>query len=123
MITVSEEAIYAATRAVVAESPDRIYVPPANRDVDKGMCLYSHGDVPGCLVGTVLHRLGVPLADFQGHEGQPAYAALRELVQVSGHRQRVGRFLDEIQEKQDVGLTWSEALAHAEFYAPAEVVV
>jgi hypothetical protein len=123
VLTVSENTIYETTRAVVAESPERIYKAPEGSPYEPGMCLYSHGDVPGCLVGQVLHRLGVPLAEFHKHEGQPAGVVMSSLINIVGNDTRAGQFLDAAQGQQDSGEKWADALTAAEAYLPSPVTV
>lgn len=99
-------------KEVVGEKPGFVY---ASWDDEPGVafgeCKYVHDDEPGCLVGQVLFRAGIPLADLLPVEG----------VGVSlGHEFRswltadAARYLASAQRVQDVREPWSEALASAE---------
>lgn len=105
---ITDETIVATLKAVVAERPEHRYVQPATAGREPG-CLYVHGDVPGCLVGHVLHRMGVPLRELLRHEFSTASEVLEALdTDIS---ERVGAFLDNVQGDQDSGATWGDALA------------
>lgn len=99
-------------REVVAEvGEDHVYDPPEGEDG----CLYVHGDGPGCIVAHVMVRAGVsleelrsvelstPLADGTGPYGPGALWARW------GDRDAL-RLLFLVQEEQDSGRTWGEAV-------------
>lgn len=112
-------------RAVVSEKgPDYVYHAKDGHPFPDDVpikCMYAHGDVPGCIVGHVLHRWGVPLEAFQSVEGISASAAVANffpynfmtLDQVNA----VSRVLGSAQRQQDNGRTWGEALTAAEYTA------
>lgn len=101
------EAVEAVLRDVVAERPNFVYEPP---DDSPGDCKYVHGNAPGCLVGHVLHRMGVPLAELSAHEGESAGDVLRVLTDAD---EPAVNTLDTAQCVQDDGGYWSAALAEA----------
>jgi hypothetical protein len=93
-------------------------------------CYYVHGNKPGCIVGQIAHRLGVPLAELRKHEGTGSNMVVRDhfafpsAVQEDGARE----FLSTLQAAQDgndgdptTRMTWADALAHALSYIPAGV--
>lgn len=113
-ITTANETVLATLREVVAESPDYVYsnpVPSDERPDPDMSCMYVHGDVPGCLIGHVLHRLGVPLGELAKREGGAAYIVADDFLRgVSGG---VLSRLDFAQGAQDSGKTWRDALIAA----------
>lgn len=131
-MTVTAEQFYATAREVVAERPDFVYTPPVplvdgSADPDAGMCRYVHtdgqgNDSCGCVIGHVLHKLGVPLAEMAKREGAPASSQLRRFFGFEINSS-VANFADELQYRQDAGITWGKALEHAEGYAPTKVIV
>lgn len=111
MSAITDEKIMATLREVVAERPEFIYQKPLASEGNVAVCRYVHGDVPGCLVGQVLHRLGVSLGTLSVHEGQPAHS-LADTLDIGS--QAVRWALNAAQTAQDGGSTWGEALACAE---------
>lgn len=124
LITVSDSMAIATLRDVVAERPEYIYEPPsgATAGATAAMCFYVHhidsGPVPGCLVGTVLHRLGVPLDKLAELEGCGAYVVAGMTAYMSNDARCA---LARAQDAQDDGATWAVALAAAE-NLPAGIV-
>jgi hypothetical protein len=108
---ITDEKIMATLREVVAERPEFIYQKPPASEGRVPVCRYVHGDVPGCLIGHVLHRLGVSLETLSVQEGQPAQH-LTETLGIGGDAVRWA--MGAAQSVQDSGSTWSEALAGAE---------
>jgi hypothetical protein len=116
--------VLSAMRKVVDERPDYVY-----RD-HYDTCRYVQTDdgqnlVPGCLVGQVMHRLGVPL-DLMGSlrmnslDATTLLADLRndEHIDVGFHshddRHRVEVLLSRAQAIQDTGgFTWKHAMDEA----------
>lgn len=83
--TVTKEKVIELLREVVAEfGEDYLYKIPDGCDGHDGRCLYVHTDdvgnrCPGCIVGQVLHRLGVPFDFFTNREGVEVWGILPEL--------------------------------------------
>lgn len=81
-IAVTDAQVIDMLKAVVAERPDYVYVAPEHqRTDDEGdQCFYVHTDEngsnprPGCVVGEVLHRLGIPLDALSSWEGTGAFS-------------------------------------------------
>jgi hypothetical protein len=95
-------------REVVAERPDFVYEEP-----DGGTtCYYVWEDCPSCLVGHVLHRLGVPLEVMA--ERNTAQVHARGFAAAVGLTWLATRALKHAQDQQDAGEPWSAALDAAE---------
>jgi hypothetical protein len=113
---ITDDDVIRTLREVVAERPDYVYERPAHMHGGLPSCLYVHyteaGErEPGCIVGQVLHRLGVPLETLERHEGHTAaYVATDAVGSMSDD---IARILDTAQYRQDEGKTWGEALADA----------
>ena len=108
-ITTNDQEVITTLRAVVAERPDYVYTNPFPDDA--GTCRYVHGDTPGCLVGHVLHRLGVPLEELSRHEGKNACSVAADLL--DGISSDASWAIEHAQFRQDLGDTWAEALKAA----------
>ncbi|WP_030997529.1 hypothetical protein [Streptomyces sp. NRRL F-5630] len=115
-IKVTADEVMSTLRAVVAERPDYVYARP-EADNRAAACLYVHHDdgtaKPGCLVGTVLHRLGVPLVELAKWEGEGACSMVPSVTNLEWEDTST-LALQTAQEAQDAGVTWAEALAAAE---------
>lgn len=78
-------------------------------------CLYVHEEdgekVPGCIVGTALHSLGVPLDVFAPFEGKNVNALRMDLPLPL--TQEGWRMLSLAQHEQDSNSTWAEAVESA----------
>lgn len=115
-----EKNIIRTLEQVVAERPDYVYRPA---DV-AGHCMYVHKDpltgerTPGCVMGHVMHRMGVPFEKIMGLEGTAAAGAL---TQVFGTLSWETRFLvNEVQGRQDKSTPWGQALAEAKEFTAWE---
>ncbi|MFI0211975.1 hypothetical protein ACH4OV_25305 [Streptomyces diastaticus] len=116
-IKVTPEQVLDVMREVVAEAGEEfVYEPPTGL----GVCLYVHrphgggASVPGCLVGQVLHRLGVPLDELTEHEAQLARTMAPKLVDAGEGADLLVTALDNAQAIQDGGHSWGAALRAAE---------
>jgi hypothetical protein len=117
-ITVPATKVLQTLREVVAERPEYEYKAPADMlsYEDSSMCFYVHGDQPGCLVGHVLNRVGVPLSVLAQREGVGAYSVVPQVLNLTGEPDDVATVQDvltEVQYAQDQGATWGEALEEA----------
>lgn len=109
-----------ALRAVVAEKPDYIYRAPQHMNpANEGTCYYVHTEdddeedlTPGCLVGCVLDRLGIPLESLREHEGDSADSVVSSYLPQAS--KRTLNVLYEAQNFQDRRQTWAVALREAE---------
>jgi hypothetical protein len=121
-VELTDEKIMETLKAVVAESPDKVYAAPEHMvSLDYSgqptsmTCFYVHTDengdrpTPGCLVGQVLNRLGVELDYLADREGTGADALGSGL----GISVDARTLLAIAQDRQDHGSTWGKALADA----------
>ncbi|MGW6263745.1 hypothetical protein [Streptomyces sp. NPDC055085] len=81
------------------------------------VCFYVHGEEPGCIVGHALHMAGVPLGRLLEEERNDAGGVLRSLradgrMRVS-YEDGVAELLAGVQQDQDSGVPWGEAVTHA----------
>ena len=104
---------------------DYVYVNRYGEQADpdtRPSCFYVHGDgatrpkEPGCIIGQLLHRLGVPLDSFSLLEGEAADSVVKKFFpRTSG---AVLTFLRDVQHWQDGGRSWGAAVSFArEMYA------
>jgi hypothetical protein len=125
-IKLSETQIMDTLREVVAERPEHVYESPEHMRNGYETCFYVHVDSegndpqPGCLVGVVLHRLGVPLEQLAKREGSGACVVVSALVETTSD---VANALDVAQSAQDCEKTWAQALASAEAVMPTRDLV
>jgi len=111
-----EEIVKALGEAVAEKGADFVYQP----EDFAGFCNYVHGadgprPVPGCIVGNVLHRLGVPLGELANYERRDAYSVANALIEIQapdGGRS-IREKLSLIQVEQDDSMPWGEAVAFA----------
>lgn len=117
---ITDEDVVRTLREVVAERPGHVYARPEYLPAgDNGLtCRYVHPSEdgstsePGCLVGHVLHRLGVPLWALANHEGSDADNVVSALhLPLTG---RTKMILCVAQSYQDEGRTWGESLRMTE---------
>lgn len=96
--------------AVAEKGEDFVYVDEFGQQADESgyvRCHYVHGDQPGCIVGNVLHRAGVPLDELGAYEAQNAGDLFQGLFVAEGEAVRL---LNAVQSRQDLGVPWGEAL-------------
>ncbi|WP_103529497.1 hypothetical protein [Streptomyces sp. SM12] len=115
-IRVTDDEVMRVLREVVAERPEFVYTNPSGESGNPGVntptCFYVHGEVPGCVIGHLLHRLGVPLAVLRNLEHDHASAVIDEVME--GVTDAVVLALTGAQAAQDHGNPWSVALERAE---------
>lgn len=77
-------------------------------------CIYFNDDGPVCIVGQVLHRIGVTLEDLGGPQSDATFMTLCEYSPLVAGRftQDARVLLDRVQYRQDESETWREALAY-----------
>lgn len=112
--------------AVAERGEDYVYSTPEGKiPTPDGsvMCYYVHawdasGPLPepvaGCIAGYVLHKAGVPLDTLRALERQPADRVLGFLERddVARAEPRVRMLLRTIQQRQDAGQSWGQAVAN-----------
>lgn len=106
----TDEQVMTTLRDVVNERPDYVYeeVPCDEETVTD--CLYVYNNAPSCLVGHVMHRLGIPLDVLSEHEGESPNQ-FRPALSIS---YRAADALTKAQDVQDEGDAWADALEAAE---------
>ncbi|WP_145500924.1 hypothetical protein [Streptomyces sp. CFMR 7] len=115
--TITDEGVLATLKAVAGERPNYVYEAPEYQKDEETQCFYVHTDETGepvsagCLVGAVLHRMGVPLSMLALHETKHASAVTRSLG--IGLNRNTEIALNGVQDDQDSGATWGEALIRA----------
>jgi hypothetical protein len=120
MSDVSLETVLDTLRDVVRGREDYVYTRPDTANPQGPVCLYVHPSddptrqEPGCLVGHVLYRLGVPLSALAEHEGHRASIVVTRLTDCDP---KIAYMLDRAQRAQDDSETWGDALEQAERYA------
>jgi len=124
VITITEADARRYMAEAVAERGDLYVYQPNRGGWGCTYCKYNDDDeavAPDCLIGTILHKAGLPLAELSSHEGETAARFFGYNVPMNGpvHRngqqpmvqatQRVVTALQRAQWAQDNGETWSEA--------------
>lgn len=117
--TLTDTQVYEALTKLAEENPSKVYKSPD----ELGQCLYVHRDdqgerIPGCIVGTVLNRLGVPLEELEKHEGNGATAVIAN-AGIEGLSYDMVSFLRAVQRHQDSGYDWELAVAAAKRQSPS----
>ncbi|MGN7135825.1 hypothetical protein [Streptomyces pseudogriseolus] len=115
-IAVNDVQVLSTLLDVVSEKPEHVYEPPAPMRDDLMSCFYVHRDedgteLPGCIVGQVLNRLGVELDRLKELEGLGASSVIDQTTE--GVSYAVKTFLRDVQRKQDRGRTWIESVRQA----------
>jgi len=108
--------------AIVDElGDDFVYTPkPYNIKGIETRCVYVHQDCPDCLIGKILHRMGVPLDFLLVCEGLPATSVCNQLRQIPGNSfltSRVSEILDKAQKEQDRGEPYGDVRKDAVNFA------
>lgn len=123
---VTAQQVAETARAVVQEFGEGyVYTPPADdpRADEDGICLYVNDGKPSCIVGHIVHRLGVPLEVLR-REGdlhldpkvshEPMTLSAGFLLPKLGAPDHVTAALNAGQIAQDTRETWGTALARIE---------
>ncbi len=102
---VTADQIIAEVRRLAAESPDFVYQKPEFSPV----CLYKHGDGPGCLFGQALSNLGIEVDE---NTRGTINNVLDRFDVDRTDRQRC--WMSTAQRRQDHGSSWAEAVRQAD---------
>lgn len=98
-------------REVVAEFGEEYTYPASHKRAESESsipsCVYVHEGCPSCLVGQILHRHGVSLDELAKNEFRGAWFIAEDLA---GADAKTRLFLDTVQDKQDGGATWAQAV-------------
>ncbi|GAA0641496.1 hypothetical protein GCM10009548_02140 [Streptomyces malaysiensis subsp. malaysiensis] len=110
MIEITSEQLEATLREVADERPDYVYMAPADTD----LCSYVHDDgngvqIPGCIVGHALFRLGVPLAALSQREGLGAADVIGATTNLCWS-DPAALAAETAQTAQDDGTPWARAM-------------
>lgn len=112
MIITSAQVV-AEVRSLAAESPRFVYMTPD--DGAGAACKYvqydDEGNLAGCIVGQALLRLGLPAAEVQEYEGNPASTVVYRLASSTDEDLA---WLDHVQEHQDSKNPWGESVEYAD---------
>lgn len=104
--------LVSAVRALAAENPDKVYESP-----DEG-CYYIHetdcGLVGGCIVGQAAIKVGVPVEVLRGFDKRGDHAGVAHTFTEFQLSASVLSWLTFVQESQDHGVPWGEAVAGAD---------
>ena len=76
---------------------------------------------PGCIVGRVLHEVGMAPLAINSLDGRGAIGTCHSRIEEHGLRltPAAAQFLQQVQFKQDSGNTWAEAVAYGKGYMDA----
>lgn len=113
MIKLTDQDVINTLAEIVSEyGDDHVYEAPMDR------CVYVHGGQPSCLVGKMLHKVGIPLEKLEKFDldnGTPAAMAISCLMQadVIDVSSEAIQALSEVQSTQDAGYPWGVALQSA----------
>ena len=113
--------VVSEVRKLAQERPDFNYIKQAARGANDSGCSYTGAsqtfpnEGEGCIVGQALQRLGVPRERLLLHEGAAGGHVAARLAEVEGDvRSPEYYWLDHAQSAQDMGFTWSGAVALAD---------
>lgn len=102
--------------AVALKGADYVYTTPdglQGTPEDQPVCLYVHGDQPGCIVGHALYSAGISLARLREEERNDAEGVLRNLRHDLMYEEGVPSLLQDVQQAQDQGTPWGQAVRSA----------
>ncbi|RKN35961.1 hypothetical protein [Streptomyces hoynatensis] len=106
MKNITDEDLARAIREVAAEDPNYVYR-RRGRGATSSAKRCNCPICSGCLIGTALHRLGVPLETLAQHESKPAHEVLDHVApDVSSYMKLKAT---RVQRLQDLGATWRQA--------------
>lgn len=119
MIETTDERVKAVLREVISERPETVYASPEHMKQwpEDDSCFYVHtteddeDSEPGCVVGAVLARLGVPLHELREQEGMVATYVVPKVL--TGITEDSTYLLRVVQAEQDRGTSWGMAYALA----------
>lgn len=107
MTTFTLPELVKTVREIAAENPDKVYEAPNAL----GMCLYMHGDEPGCIFGHALLRLGVPPEAIGGVRGNIRTVLFdRGVISSPFGSDRLVVWCRAVQHLQDNRIPWGEAV-------------
>lgn len=111
-VTLELEKVRADLVEIVKEKGvDYVYPRLSPRGPGRVTCHYIRDGATSCLIGCLLHKNGVPLETLSAHEGMGV--GLICDVGVFNASTEVVSLLVDVQNSQDNGYTWGEALSRA----------
>jgi hypothetical protein len=119
------EEVKTTLEQIVATQPDFVYE-PISAEKHGATCLYAYNDAPSCVVGHLCHTLGLSVAQLEFLDdaseilGDTGIGAFFNQGTILADR-RTETLLREVQQYQDSGATWGEALSHAVKYVEEHV--
>jgi hypothetical protein len=128
VINIRTGALIEAIRAQAAANPAKVYKPNAHRNQCEYVTdLHSDEPKPGCIVGAALLPMGVPVDVFGFMEGKytpfnemGVGALLTAMNKVEGYSTNAGEYSQDmtwllaVQNYQDQGCPWAEAVTNAD---------
>lgn len=126
------EDVVAKVRSLAAARPDFVYEPPTyvNPNTPGPSCHYVHVQTTedgvyltgGCIVGQALIALGMDSADLHEYDnGSGANGSTVVIEQIGSVENRKALYwLDRVQNRQDNGGTWAEAVEEADADHPLD---
>lgn len=119
MNTITKEDVINEVRKLAAERPDFIYTQQGQVWDNYSTCSYvsaklgeTYGE--GCIVGQALQRLGVSKDRLDNLEGNGASSVLADLEILPVGDKGTLSWLDRVQLKQDLGLSWGESIVRVD---------
>lgn len=137
-ITITFAKVRRVVDEIIAEvGNDFQYFDTENCNPDSG-CVYVHPkypvdgveDTPGCLVGRILFKLGVPLSVMRENNWDTGSNSLldklvcRETIKFDDNSNEgfIRRYLNELQSSQDNQATWAGARRTADYWHESRVI-
>lgn len=105
------EAVVLLEKAIADKGADFVYSPEGTSANSANGCVYFKGGAPSCIVGHVISYMG--LEYDASIEGTMASTALENLGVELDVQTRL--LLNKVQDAQDIGTPWGEALNEARF--------
>jgi hypothetical protein len=97
------------------------YWHPSAPEVNAATSEEIKSGAPGCIVGRVLHEVGMAPLAINSLDGRGAIGTCHSRTEEHGIRltPAAAQFLQQVQFKQDSGNTWAEAVAYGKGYMDA----
>jgi len=109
-------------RSLATAQPHHVYVPPV-KNLGGPTCWYVHnssdGLVGGCIVGQALLAVDVPAEDLHEYDLGDGANGSQVVRRYTGNLTvEQQQWIDSVQQQQDSGKTWGEAVEHADKFYP-----
>lgn len=129
-MTITLDRVIATVRDIAEERPDFVYenfFKQLYPSADSVSCQYVLGEESnndqqaGCIIGHVMHKLGVSYNSMSAYEGESASTLIAGLLNIdtyyrfqSDEQRAKFNWLDNVQSWQDCGLSWSSSVEQAD---------